>query len=271
MPIHPTAIVHRGAEIDATADIGPFCVIGPRVKIGPHTRLISHVVVDNHTTLGARNVVHPFASLGGNPQDLKFKGEPARLLVGNDNVIRESATLNIGTEGGHMQTTLGDGCLLMAYAHIAHDCRVGNGVVLANAVSLAGHVDIGHHAILGGLAAVHQFTRIGRMAFIGGGAMVAQDVLPFCIAQGDRAQIAGVNVVGLKRSGWSRDRIAAVRRAVKALFAPDQARQAALEAVETEQAPHAPEIAELCQFVRSAQRGVCSMRRGLGGSDADEL
>src|SRR6187549_1779094 len=154
MAIHPSAIVHKGAEVDPTAEIGPFCVVGPKVKIGAGTRLLSHVVVDHDTTIGARNVIHPFAVLGGAPQDLKFKGEPARLILGDDNVIREGATLNIGTAGGHMETRVGSKCLVMAYAHVAHDCIIGDRVILANSVALAGHVTIADDVRVSGIAGV---------------------------------------------------------------------------------------------------------------------
>ena len=266
MAIHPTAIVHDGAVIDASADIGPYCIIGPNVKIGAGTRLIAHVVVDNHTTIGEHNTIFPYASVGGQPQDLKFGGEEARLVIGDHNTIREGATLNIGTAGGDMQTTLGNHCLMMAYSHLAHDCQVGNYVVLANSVALAGHVTVHDHVIIGGLAAVHQFCRIGRNAFIAGGTMVAQDVPPFCIAQGDRAQLAGLNIVGLKRGGWDRERIGALRDGFKSLFQSELPRMLALE--ETEREVEQEDVRELCAFVRSAKRGVCAPR--VGGANHED-
>ncbi len=270
MAIHPTAIVHKGAEIDPSAEIGPFCVVGPRVKIGARTRLLSHVVVDNDTTLGAGNVVHPFATVGGAPQDLKFKGEPARLIIGDNNVIREGATLNIGTEAGAMETRIGSNCLLMAYSHVAHDCVLGNRVILANSVGLAGHVHVADNVIFGGIAGVHQFCRVGRNAFLAGGAMVAQDVPPFCIAQGDRAQLVSINVVGLKRAGLSREQIQAVRQAFKQLFQAGSTRLAALEQVESSLAKTSPLVKEMTDFVRGSERGVCPPRiTGAETSDTD--
>jgi UDP-N-acetylglucosamine acyltransferase len=260
MPIHATAVVASQARIDPTADIGPYCVIGPHVTIGAHTRLLAHVVVDHRTTLGAHNVVHPFATLGGPPQDLKYAGEPAELVVGDHNVIRENVTLNIGTRHGRMRTEVGSHCLLMAYAHVAHDCLIGDHVILANSVGLAGHVDIDDRAIVGGLAAVHQHCRVGRLAFVGGGSMVAQDVLPFCTAQGDRALLAGPNVVGLRRAGWDPTRIRGLRRALRDLFETGRSRQRALALLEETHALESDDIAELCRFVRSAQRGVCALR-----------
>lgn len=269
MPIHPTAVVHDAAEIDASADIGPFCTIGPHAKIGPETRLISHVSVQNRTSVGSRCVIHPFASLGGAPQDLKFRGEPARLVIGDDNVIRESVTLNIGTELGTMETRVGQGCLLMAYSHVAHDCVLGNGVILANCASLAGHVELADRTIMAGMAAVHQFVRVGPNGFIAGGAMVTQDVPPFCIAQGDRAQLMGINVVGLKRAGWTREALGRVREAFKALFQTPATRREALEEVERALAPHSDEVKAMCAFIRESKRGVCQARSN--GSDNREI
>ncbi len=270
MAIHPTAVVHEGAQIDPSAEIGPYCVIGPHVRIGEKTRLIAHVVVDNHTTLGARNVVHPFASIGGAPQDLKFKGEPSRVVIGDDNTIREGVTINIGTQGGHMETRLGNNCLLMAYSHIAHDCTVGNRVILANGVGLAGHVEVHDFVILGGMSGVHQFCTVGRNAFIAGGALVAQNVPPFCIAQGDRAQLVGINVIGLKRAGWTRERINTVRETFKRLFLSDTTRMVALERTERELAPEHPEAAEICKFIRDSKRGVCPPRLGQPMSEGED-
>ena len=255
MPIHATALISQGAEIDPTADIGPYCMIGPHAKIGPHVKLRSHVVVENHTTLEANVVAHAFAVLGGMPQDLKYKGEPSRLHVGERTIIRESATLNTGTEGGHMETRVGSDCLIMAYAHVAHDCRLGNGVILANGVALAGHVDIEDQVIVGGLAAIHQFVVVGQRAFIGGGAMVAQDVPPYCIAVGDRAALVGLNLVGLKRAGWSRDRLRDLRQAFEQLFGShDATRQQALSTLEQSASE---DVRAVCQFVRSSKRGIC--------------
>ncbi len=262
MAIHPTAVVHKGAEIDSTAEVGPFCVIGPKVKVGPQSRLLAHVVVDGDTTIGARNVIHPFAALGGTPQDLKFKGEPARVVVGDDNVIRECVTIHIGTQAGHMETRIGNSCLLMAYVHIAHDCAVGNRVIMASYVGLAGHVTIHDNVIVGGHAGVHQFCTIGRNAYIGGSAMVAQSVPPFCIAKGDRAKLASINIIGLRRAGFARDKIHAIRRAFQVLFLSDEPAKVALARAEAELAPNLAEIDEMCRFVRAQKRGVCQGRRG---------
>jgi UDP-N-acetylglucosamine acyltransferase len=267
MAIHPTAIVHKGAEIDPTADIGPYCVIGPKVKIGPSTRLLSHVVMENDVTVGARNVIYPFACLGGAPQDFKFKGEPSRVVVGDDNQIRESVTVHLGTASGHMETRVGNNCLIMAYCHIAHDCTVGNRVVMASTSGLAGHVTIDDFVIIGGMSGVHQFCRIGRNGYVAGGTLISQGVPPFCIAKGDRARLAAINIIGLRRSGWSRERINAVRHAFQLLFRSGLPARVALERTEAELAPGSAEVAEMCQFIRGSKRGVC---RAWGGQAAEE-
>ncbi len=271
MSIHPTAIVDPQAEIDGRAEIGPYCVIGPDVIVGPGTRLVSHVVLENHVELGANNVVFPFAVLGGAPQDLKFKGEPSWLRIGDGNQIRESVTMSIGTAHGHMETRIGNGGLFMAYAHVAHDCLLGDQVIMANGVSLAGHVTLGDRVIMGGMAGVHQFTRVGRAAFVGGGAMVARDVPPYCVAQGDRARLVNINVIGVKRAGWSKERIRLVRQAFKRLFFGEVARLTALSEVEAELGPRDPAIAEICQFVRESKRGVALPRRPRVSSEDDDL
>lgn len=260
MAIHPTAIVDKNAEVHPTAEIGPWCIVHPGASIGPETTLLSHVVVNPHTHLGARNTVHPFASVGSAPQDLKFSGEPSRLIIGDDNVLREGVTLNRGTEEGGMETRIGSHCLLMAYSHVAHDCVLGDHVILANSVNLAGHVTLEDHVIVGGIAGVHQFCRVGRYAFLAGGAMVTRDVLPYTIAQGDRAEHAGINIVGLRRAGWTRQDIQAVRVGFRALFFGDGTRQEMLEDVEATLAPKFNVIHELCAFIRSSERGVSAAR-----------
>lgn len=268
--IHPTAIIAAGAEVAGDAEVGPFCVIGPHVKLGAGSRLLSHVVVDGHTTIGRNNIIHPFAGVGTLPQDLKFKGEPARLVIGDNNVIREGVTLNIGTEAGSMETRIGNGCLFMANSHVAHDCVIGDHVVMANCVGVAGHVDIGDHVIIGGLAAIHQFCRIGRNAFVAGGGMVAQDIPPFCIAQGDRAQLVGINVVGLKRTGWERQRIGGVRQAFKQIFQTGSTRLLSLERAEKDLAHDNADVREMTEFIRTATRGVCPPRVVAASELVDE-
>jgi len=218
MNIHPTAIIAKTAKIAADVGIGPYCVVDGNVAIGSGTKLVSHVSVSGHTTIGKNCTVYPFSSLGHPPQDLKFKGEKSELVIGDHCTIREHVTMNPGTEGGGLLTSVGSHCLFMVGAHVAHDCRVGNRVIMANNATLGGHVEVGDHAIIGGLAAVHQFVRIGPHAIIGGMSGVEHDVIPFGSVMGERANLAGLNLVGLKRQGFDRDTIHALRNAYKMLF-----------------------------------------------------
>ena len=216
--IHPTAIIDKGAELAEGVSVGAYCVVGKNVKLGKNVVLHSHVVVDGHTTIGENTKVFPFTSLGLAPQDLKYKGEPSTLVIGKNNIIRENVTMNPGTEGDKMFTRVGDNCLFMVGSHVAHDCIVGNNVILANNATLAGHVEVGDFAVIGGLSAIHQFVRIGKHAMIGGLSGVEHDVLPFATVMGDRAHLAGLNIVGLKRRGFARDDIHALRHALQGLF-----------------------------------------------------
>ena len=258
MTIHPTAIIHPKARIASDVEIGPYCVIGEHVAIGEGSVLKAHVVIDGHTTLGKRNVIFPFASLGGAPQDLKYKGEPSELVVGDDNVIREHVTMNLGTEGGGMKTTVGSHCLFMTASHVAHDCTVGSHVILANNATLAGHVSVGDHVVIGGLAAVHQFVRIGAHAMIGGLSGVEHDVIPFGSVMGERANLAGLNLVGLKRRGFDRDAIHALRNAYKLMFEDDAGTLAErLNGVEKEFGSNA-EVRNMLSFInQKSARSLC--------------
>lgn len=216
--IHPTAIIEKGAHIGANVTVGPYCIVGPQVTLGDGVQLISHVVIGGITEIGEGTEIFPFASIGLRPQDKKFKGESSRLTIGKRNVIREYVTMNPGTEGGGLITSIGDDCLFMASTHVAHDCVVGNNVILANNATLAGHVHVGDGVIIGGLAAVHQFVRIGKGAFIGGMAGVEKDVIPYGMVVGERANLAGLNLVGLKRSNMEREQIHQLRHLYKQLF-----------------------------------------------------
>ena len=216
--IHPTAIIEDGALIGNDVVIGPYCCVGPNVIIGSGTRLISHVVIGGNTTIGSGNVFFPFCSIGLIPQDLKFKGEKSKLVIGNHNTIREHVTMNPGTEGGGLLTEIGNHCLFMVGSHVAHDCMVADHVILANNATLAGHVSVDEFAIIGGLAAVHQFTRIGKHAMIGGMSGVENDVIPYGSVIGERARLSGLNIVGLKRRGFSREQVHRLRAAYKELF-----------------------------------------------------
>jgi len=218
VPIHPTAVVDRHAEIDSSAEIGPYVVIGPKVKIGARTRVGPHAVIEGDTTIGEANVIFQFAALGAIPQDLKYAGEPTRLVIGNSNQIREFATVHIGTAGGGGVTRIHNGCLLMANSHVAHDVQLADGCILANSAALAGHVVVEDHVIFGGLSAVHQYTRIGRLAFVSGGAMVTQDIPPYVTVQGDRAEVVGINTVGLTRAHFDEHALARVNGAYKIIF-----------------------------------------------------
>jgi UDP-N-acetylglucosamine acyltransferase len=216
--IHPTAIIHPEAKLHETVEVAPYAVIGPKVRIGAETKVGPHAVIEGRTTIGQKNRIFQFASIGAVPQDLKYAGEDAELVIGDENQIREFTTLHIGTDAGGGVTRVGNRNLFMAYTHVAHDCVVGNHCILANSAALAGHVEVGDHVILGGLSAVHQFTRIGKHAFIAGGAMVGMDVPPYCTAQGDRAELAGLNTVGLSRNGYSDEQIGRIKDAYKILF-----------------------------------------------------
>jgi len=216
--IHTTAIVEKGAELGVNVSIGAYCVIGAEVKLGDGVELKSHVVVDGRTSIGEGTVVFPFASLGHAPQDLKYKGEKSELLIGKNNKIREHVTMNPGTEGGNMNTIVGDGSLFMMASHVAHDCIIGNSVVMANNATLAGHVEVGDFAIIGGLAAVHQFVRIGPYAMIGGMSGVEYDVIPFGLVKGERAHLAGLNYIGLERRGFTKEQVHTLMKAFKFLF-----------------------------------------------------
>ena len=219
--IHPTAIVEDGASIGVDVKIGPYCFIGSNVVLGDRINLESHVVISGLTQIGEGTHIFPFASIGHNPQDLKYKGEPSRLEIGCNNVIREHVTMNPGTQGGGLLTKVGDDCLFMVASHIAHDCTVGDNVILVNNATLGGHVKIGDFAIIGGLAAVHQFVRIGRHSMIGGCSGVENDVIPYGSIVGNRGYLSGLNLVGLKRRGFSRDIIHDLRRAYRLLFSQE--------------------------------------------------
>ncbi len=252
--IHPTAIVAREAKLDSGVEIGAYSVIGPNVTIGRGTRVGPHACIDGHTTLGEDNTISPFASVGSRPQDKKYRGEPSRLVIGARNSIREFATVSVGTEGGGMETVIGDDNLLMNNSHVGHDCRIGSRTVLANSVALAGHVKVDDYAIISGLAAVAQFVHIGESAFIGGGSMVVMDVPPFCMANGDRAKLVGLNVVGLERRGLAEE-IAPLKRAYRLLFANKLLAREAVERIRTELSS-SPAALALADFVAASERGV---------------
>ena len=255
MAIHPTAVVEPGAQVDPTCEIGPFAVVGPNVKLGPRNVLAAHAIVTGHTTVGEGNRVFPHAVLGEVPQDLKYRGEPTRLEIGSRNTFRECVTVNLGTAQGGGVTTIGNGCLLMAYSHIGHDCRLGDGAIIANSVALAGHVILEDHVHMSGLAAAHQFCRIGRLAFVSGLTGVAMDVPPYCTVAGPRAELAGLNTVGMQRAGMTEEQIGRVKQAYKVVFRSNLGLAEALAQLERELGSHA-EIAHFIAFVKASQRGI---------------
>ncbi len=219
--IHPTAIVDSTAKVGTNVTIGPYSMVGPDVELDDGVDLISHVVISGRTKVGANTRVFPFASIGHQPQDLKYQGEPSDLVIGCNNVIREYVTMNPGTEGGGMLTSIGNNCLFMVGAHVAHDCQLADHVILVNNATLAGHVTVGEWAIIGGLSAVHQFVRIGKHAMVGGKTGVEGDVIPYGSVIGNRARLSGLNIIGLKRRDFSRDEIHDLRRAYRLIFAEE--------------------------------------------------
>ena len=240
-------------------------MIGEHVKLASGVTLHSHVVVDGHTSIGENTQVFPFASLGTAPQDLKFKGEASELVIGAHNVIREHVTMNPGTKGGGMKTSVGDHCLFMMGSHVAHDCKVGNHVIMANNATLAGHVSVGDHVIIGGLAAIHQFVRIGQHAMIGGLSGVEHDVIPYGSVMGERASLAGLNIVGLKRRGFDRETIHALRNAFKMLFSRDEGtlfeRTAKVQEAFSRTAP----VMDILEFMEDkGSRSLCVPKNGNG-------
>jgi UDP-N-acetylglucosamine acyltransferase len=253
--IHPTAIVDPKAQLHASVEIGPYAVIGPQVKLGEGTTVGPHAVIVGDTTIGKRNRIFQFASVGAEPQDLKYAGEDTKLVLGDENLVREFSTLHKGTAGGGGVTRIGNKNLFMAYSHVAHDCQVGDSCVLANSVALAGHVEVGDHAVFGGLVGIHQFTRIGRHAFIAAGAVVVMDVAPYCVAQGDRAELAGLNKVGLQRHGYTDEQLARIKEAYQLLFQSKLKLDEAVKKIQDELGAH-PEIALLLAFIGSSKRGL---------------
>ncbi|MBI3802827.1 MAG: acyl-ACP--UDP-N-acetylglucosamine O-acyltransferase [Nitrospirae bacterium] len=255
MSIHPSALVHPKAELDPTVEVGPYSVIGEHVKIAGGTKVGAHVVIDGWTEIGEGCTFYPFASIGQAPQDLKYKGEPTWLKIGRQNTFREYVTLNRGTAQGRGETVIGDRNFFMAYVHVAHDCIVGNQVILANAATLAGHITIGDHAILGGLSGIHQFVNIGAYSMIGGCSAVAQDVPPFVSVAGNRAKLYGLNLIGLKRHGFSKEKIEALKGAYKLLFRSGLTfREAAKQA--REKWKEVGEVESLVSFVERSERGI---------------
>lgn len=258
--IHPSAVVEDGACLADDVSVGPFCHVGPEVTLASGVTLLSHVAVAGRTTIGARTKVFPFASLGHQPQDLKYRGEASTLTIGEDCLIREGVTMNPGTEGGGLATVVGNRCAFLANSHVGHDCVVGDGVVLSNNVMLAGHVALGDHVIIGGGAAVIQFTRVGAHAFVGGMTGLENDLIPYGMAMGNRAYLAGLNIVGLKRRGFPREDIHELRAAYRLLFADEGTLLERVEDV-AQRYPAASQVSEIISFIRAGgDRSICVPR-----------
>ncbi len=256
MAIHPSAVVAPGVQVPESCTIGPFCFVGEGVEMGEHCELASHVVLSGPTRLGSHNRIHPFAVVGVGPQDLSYQGEPTRLEIGDHNEIREYVTIHRGTVKGGGLTRVGSYCLLMAYAHIAHDCAIGDHVIMANAATLAGHVTVEEWAVVGALCPVHQFVRVGAHSYIGGGTTITQNVMPFAKTSAVRDVHAyGANSVGLERRGFSKERVRAIKNAFRVLLAAKLNTTQALERIERE-VEQTEDVKMLVEFIRSSERGI---------------
>ena len=263
--IHPTAIVAPGATLAEDVSIGPYCVVGGEVVLGAGVTLIAHIVVDGRTTIGEKTRIFPFASIGLEPQDLKYRGEKSRLVIGRHNTIREHVTMNPGTEGGGMVTRIGDHGLFMVGAHVAHDCQIGDHVIMANNATLAGHVVVEDYALLGGLSAVHQFVRIGQHAMIGGMSGVERDVIPYGQVMGDRARLSGLNIIGMQRRGFSREDIQTLRSAYQFLFSADGTFNDRVTEMAERFGGVAP-VDDIIAFIRAdSTRAICQPKGPNGG------
>ncbi len=260
--VHPTAIISPEAEVADDAGIGAYSIVGAGVKLSAGVRIASHVVVEGRTEIGDNVRIFSFAAVGTPPQDIKYHGEPSRLTVGANSVIREHATLNPGTEGGGMLTRVGENCLIMIGAHVAHDCDIGDNVILVNNVVLGGHVSIGDHAVVGGQSAVHQYVRIGAHAMIGGKSGIDTDVIPFGVAVGNRAELEGLNLVGMKRRGFARDEIHSLRKAYRELFSEKGSWEERLDAMQAEFSGIGA-VDQVIEFLRAeTSRALCRPASG---------
>ena len=258
--IHSLAVIEDGAVIGENVSIGPFCYIGPKVKIGDNTTIAPHVVIEGNTTIGKHNRIFPHAAVGTIPQDLKFDGEDVQLIIGDNNTIREFTLLNPGTKGGGSVTKIGNGNLLMGYVHLGHDVIIGDHCILANGATLAGHVELGNHVVIGGLTPVHQFVHIGDYAMIGGASALAQDIPPFCLAEGNRASLRGLNLAGLRRK-IDRDEINALKIAYRELFEQGKPLQEMAQALF--ESTSSEKVRDLCEFIKTSKRGIPFIRKEI--------
>ena len=258
MPIHPTAIISPKAELAEDVTVGAYSIIGPDVSIGLGTEVGHHIVIEGKTTIGENNRIFPFVSLGLSPQDITYAGEETRVIIGNNNIIRENVTIHRGTSRGKGITRIGDGVFLMAYVHVAHDCQIGNGVLMANAATLGGHVEVGEYAVVGGIVAVHQFVRVGEYCCIGGFSAVRMDIPPYMLATGAvGAKLYGPNLIGLRRHGFSAKSILAIKKFYKIFFRSRLKLKEAIQKAREELEP-LPEVEKLIEFVSfSSKRGLC--------------
>jgi len=256
MKIHPTAVISPEATLADGVEIGPYSVIGPDVHIGKNTRIASHVVIERHVDIGENNRISQFASIGGDPQDLKYRGEITRVIIGNNNIIREYATINRATVEDIGTTIVGDNNMIMTYCHVAHNCKLANNIVMSNAVNLAGHIHVDDYAIIGGMTGVHQFTRIGAHCIIGGASAVNKDIPPYVTASGNFTKLYGLNQIGLRRRGFSEETIEALKKAYQIVFRSSLLLAVALKRIE-EELPDIPEIRTFVDFIRKSERGVC--------------
>ncbi len=256
MSIHPTAVVSPDAVIGAGVQIGPYSVIGPEVSIGDDTVIGPHVVIEGPTEMGKGNRVFQFASIGADPQDLKYQGEKCKVLIGDNNTIRECVTIHRGTASDIGMTAIGNNNLIMAYCHVAHNCNMGNNIVMANAANLAGHITVEDHVTIGGMTGVHQFCTIGCYSMIGGASAVTADVPPYVIASGNRAKLYGLNLIGLDRKGFAPETVKALKEAYRVLFRSSLLTKEAIAKIKTDM-PDIPEVVHLVDFVEKSERGVC--------------
>jgi UDP-N-acetylglucosamine acyltransferase len=263
--IHPSALVAPGAMLAETAVVGPYCIVGETVTLEERVMLRAHAVVEGRTTIGEGTRIFPFAAIGLEPQDLKYRGEESELVIGRNNTIREYVTMNPGTEGGGMVTRVGDDCLFMVGAHVAHDCQIGNHVIMANNATLAGHVVVEDYAVLGGLCAIHQYVRIGRHAMIGGMSGVERDVIPYGQVMGDRARLCGLNIIGMQRRGLSREDIQGLRNAYQFLFAEEGTLSDRVSETAERFTGIGP-VDHIIEFIRAdSSRAICQPKGTNGG------
>jgi UDP-N-acetylglucosamine acyltransferase len=254
--IHPSAVIEAGAQLGVGVEVGPFCHVGSKVVLGDGVKLISHVSISGHTRIGARTQVWPFASLGTTPQDLKYRGEEASLVCGEDNMFRENVTVSIGTEGGGALTSIGSKNLFMAYTHVAHDCKIANRCIFANGATLAGHIEVGEGAVIGGLTALHQFVKVGALAMLGGGSMVTQDVPPFITVSGNRAKAVGLNKVGIDRAKFSEEANSNIKKMYKILYLSSLSLEEAKAEIR-KLTSSGNEVQTFLSFLESSSRGIC--------------